>query len=151
MRAAFFKGRHPGLRGLFGQLIKTWTIGRYSHVELQFSDGMCASSLYTEGGVRYVFKDLDPAEWDFVELPAHLEPAAKAWFDAHIGKSYDFLGDFHFIIGTVAASRDKWFCSRAIADALGLEDGWRYEPNILASTLRYSTQPADAGFFTPAE
>lgn len=135
MRAAFFKSRHAGWRGLFGVLIKHWTLGRYSHVELQFSDGMCASALYLDGGVRIKFLVLDPADYDFVDLPDAMEPAAKAWFDAHVGKSYDFLGDLHFLVGTVAASRDKWFCSRAVADALGLEDGWRYEPNVLASAL----------------
>jgi hypothetical protein len=149
MRAAFFKGRHKGWRGLFGVTIWHWTRSDYSHCELQFSDGMCASALWSEGGVRYKFMELDPAEWDFIDLPNAMEPAAKLWFDQHVGKSYDFLGDLHFVIGTVAASRDKWFCSRAVADALGIEDGWRYYPGILYSTLKFKTQPLPSGFFTP--
>lgn len=149
MRAAFFRGRHPGLKGLFGVLIKHWTLNQYSHCEIQFSDGMCASALALDGGVRYKRLDLDPADWDFIDLPDHLEPAARAWFDAHVGKAYDYLGDLHFVIGTVAASRDKWFCSRAIADALGIEDGWRYYPGILASAIKLLNQPAPAGFFMP--
>lgn len=149
MKAAFFRGRHPGLKGLFGQLIKSYSLGRYSHVELQFDDGICASSTVADRGVRYLLLDLDPKDWDFVELPDHLQPAAKLWFDAHIGKAYDFWGDAHFLIGFIAASRDKWFCSRAVADALGIEDGWRYDPNSLASAIKLFNRPADAGFFTP--
>lgn len=137
MKAAFFKGDHKGWRGYFGRAVRMWTLGRYSHVELVFSDGQCGSSLYLEGGVRYRKVDFsNTADWDFVELPDSLEKDARNWFDSHIDKAYDFLGDFHFIVGAVAASRDKWFCSRAVADALGLEDGWRYEPNVLASALK---------------
>ena len=151
MRAAFFKGRHPGWRGIFGILIKHWMDGHYSHVELQFSDGMCGSSLYRDDGVRLKQVDFDPAEWDFIDLPDAMEPAARQWFNAHLGKAYDFLGDMHFVIGTIAASRDKWFCSRAVADSLGLQEGWRYDPNSLFDILQFITRPADAGFFTPIE
>jgi len=31
-----------------------------------------------DGGVRFKRIDYDPDHWDFIELPDHLEPAARA-------------------------------------------------------------------------
>jgi hypothetical protein len=75
-------------------------------------------------------------EWDFIELPAHLEANAREWFESHKGKAYDYLGDISFVLDFIPASRDKWFCSRACAEALGLVEPWRYGPNTLAAAIR---------------
>lgn len=138
MKIAFYKVARPGLLGLFGRLTRWWERGPYSHCELIFSDGIAASSSFIDGGVRFKAIDFDPAHWDFIELPRFLEPAARAWFKAHEGEKYDVLGDLHFVIGSVASETDKQFCSKAAAAALGMQDAWRYEPNVLAATLRYT-------------
>ena len=131
-KAALYKGRN-GFLG--GWLIRWWDKGPYSHCELVFSDGMWGTS-YTGAGVVVRARSIVPEDWDYVELPAHLEPAAREWFEQHKGKSYDYIGLARFVFDFLRASRDKWFCSRACADALGLEDGWRLGPNGLAATIR---------------
>jgi hypothetical protein len=130
-RIAFYKGKGR----LFDNLIRWWERGPYSHCELVFSDGATASST-VKNGVRITRRVMHENDWDFIELPAHLEIRARQWFTEHEGKAYDYLGDIRFIFDFLSASRDKWFCSRACADALGIKEAWRYGPNTLASALR---------------
>lgn len=131
-RIAFRKGDNR----LISRLIRWWERGQYSHCELVFSDGATASATVHDEGIYIGRKEMPEDEWDFIELPAHLEPRARAWFEAHEGKAYDYLGDISFVLDFVPASRDKWFCSRACADALGFVEAWRYGPNTLASAIR---------------
>lgn len=121
---------------LFARLIQWWERGPYSHCELVFSDGATASATITDEGIYIGRKVMLESEWDFIDLPAHLEAKARKWFEDHEGKAYDYLGDISFVLDFIPASRDKWFCSRACADALGLHEPWRYGPNTLAAILR---------------
>ena len=143
LQLAFFKGRHPGLKGLFGQAIKTWERGDYSHVEMIFSDGVCGSAVYWDGGVRLkssiVFKDGD---WDFVTLPDYLEAPAREWFETNKGKAYDFFGDVKIVLPFIKGSNDTFFCSRSVAASLGIDDTGRYEPNVLASAVKIFNRKA---------
>jgi hypothetical protein len=150
-RAAFYKGTPPGVRGVYNRLIRWWTRSEYSHGELIFSDGMAGSSSFMDGGVRFKNIDFDPCKWDFIELPAALEPAARAWFELHQGEGYDLLGNLQFVVARVAHDKRKWFCDEAMAAALGVPDPWRYDPATLASTLKFffHHQPASAGFLLP--
>jgi hypothetical protein len=143
VRAALYKGTHPGLPGVYNRLVRWWTRSTYSHVELIFIDGMAASASYMDGGVRFKRIDFDPALWDFIDLPDHLEPAARAWFTTHAGQPYDLLGNVHFVISPVGDDKRKWFCSEACAAALGFPEPGRYDPGTLASALTlFSLQPA---------
>jgi len=135
VRVALYRGTRPGLQGIYSRAVRWWTRSDYSHAELVFSDGMAASSSYLDGGVRLKRIDFEPARWDFIDLPDHTEPAARAWFEAHAGQPYDLLGNLHFIVGPVRDDKRKWFCSEAIAAALGMADPWRYDPGVLASSL----------------
>lgn len=136
MHAAFYRGTRPGLPGLYNRLARWWTRGKYSHCELVFSDGVAASASFLDGGVRFKKIEFNPDKWDFIELPAHKEAAARAWFVKNEGKNYDLIGNVRFVLGFIEDHRDKWSCAEAVADALSITDAWRYEPNILASTLR---------------
>lgn len=131
-QAAFYKGR-KGFLG--GWLVRWWENGPYSHCELVFSDGMWGTA-YSQHGVVLWEREVDPSEWDFVDLPPELEAAAREWFEQHKGKSYDYFGLARFVFSFLRASRDKWFCSRACADALGLVEGWREGPNGLSALIR---------------
>jgi hypothetical protein len=88
-----------------------------------------------EQGVVLWVRDGSPDNWDFIELPSHLEPRARKWFEEHKGKAYDYVGLLRFVFDFLNASRDKWFCSRACADALGMTDGWREGPNGLSAEI----------------
>lgn len=152
MRAAFYKGTRPGYAGAYNYVVRAWTNSEYSHVELIFSDGMAGSASFADGGVRLKPIAFDPARWDFIELPAALEPAARAWFEAHAGAKYDLLGNLQFVLAPFGNDGTRWFCSEACAAALGIPDPWRYDPGTLASALSFiklHLQPASAGFLMP--
>ncbi len=150
MQAAFYKDNRPGLAGIYNRLVRWWTKSDYSHVELVLSTGLSWSASYDDGGVRAKYIDFDPDKWDFIDLPAHLEPAAETWFEAHNGARYDLLGNLQFVVAPVNHANGRWFCSEAVAAALGFPDPWRFTPGTLASVLNGLTKPAQAGFFTPA-
>jgi hypothetical protein len=149
LHAAFYKATHPGLPGVYNRLVRWWTRSTYSHVELVFPTGHAASSSYMDGGVRFKVIDFDPASWDFVELPRAFERQAWEWFEAHRGQPYDLLGNLHFVISPVADDKKKWFCSEAVAAALGMPDPWRFDPGALHAALSLFNQPAAAGFSLP--
>jgi hypothetical protein len=135
MRAAFYKGTRPGLQGIYSRAVRLIDRGPYSHCELVFSDGISAPSSWMDGGVRLKRIEYNPQHWDFIELPAHLEPAARVWFEAHKGDPYDLLGNLHFVFFLVKESSKGWFCNEAMAASLGILQGWRLGPNGLASIL----------------
>jgi uncharacterized protein YycO len=146
MKVAFFKGRHPGVKGWLGVMTKWWTDGPYSHAELvvgETADGksVCWSSTYLDKGVRRAELVLDPADWDVIEIrttPAQ-EAAALAWFSQHEGEPYDTLGLLGFAWRHYEGEKDKWFCSEAVAAALGYREAWRYDPNTFAAILQPAT------------
>lgn len=128
---AFYKGTHSGIKGLYNILVRLWTRGKYSHVEVVFSDGICGSASFIDGGVRYKRIDFDPDKWDFLEIPGEWEPVARRYFDDHNGAGYDIMGNVHFLIGFVRDSNSRKFCSEAAAEAIGVCEPWRFEPNNL--------------------
>lgn len=143
MKVAFFKGRHPGLKGWLGVLTKWWTVGPYSHCELVvegpvYGKSLCWSSAYLDHGVRPVVIELDPAQWDVVEIETtpEQEQAALEWFRSHLGEPYDVLGLFGFVWRREEGDKAKWFCSEAVAAALGYTEPWRFDPNTFAAVLK---------------
>lgn len=157
LRAAFYKGTHTGLPGVYNRLVCWWTRSKYSHVELIFIDSavpgraLAASSSYMDGGVRDKVIDFDPALWDFVDVPDELWDQAWQWFCDHDGQAYDLLGNLHFVLSAIGDDKRKWFCSEAVAASLGIPNPERFDPGTLHAALSFTNQPAQAGFFTPTE
>ncbi len=147
MKAAFYKDARPGVAGIYNRLVAWWTKSPYSHVELIVSSGRAWSASFEDGGVRSKLIEFDPKKWDVIDVPAELEPAAVAWFTAHRGEKYDLLGNLQFIVAAIPNSEKRWFCSEAVAAALGIPDPWRYDPGTLASALTLLNRPAASGFF----
>ena len=50
MKIALYKGTLPGWRGWISRLVRFADRGPYSHCEVVFSDGMCASASWLDGG-----------------------------------------------------------------------------------------------------
>lgn len=142
LRAAFYKGTRPGVAGIYNRLVRWWTRSPYSHVELVMSTGRAWSASFEDGGVRSKLIDFDPAKWDLVDLPAELEQGAEAWFKERRGNKYDLLGNLQFVLAAIPHSRKRWFCSEAVAAALGIPEPWRYDPGTLASSITLFNQPA---------
>lgn len=135
MKIAFYKAR-----GTFvDRAIRWWQHGPYSHVEAVLAengDGMfeCASSVHG-AGVRIATIALPPEKWDVLDLPADVD-AVRAWFVGHAGLRYDYLGILGFVIRPVGGVPRHYFCSEAIATALGFAEPFRLDPNALADLVR---------------
>jgi len=142
MRLALYKATRLGLQGIYSRVVRWVDGGPYSHCELLFSDGISASSSYIDGGVRCKRIDYDPTHWDFIDLPDAMEPAARAWFERHAGAKYDLIGNLKFVAWFVPHSKSRWFCSEAIAAALGMPESWRYGPSGLAAAVSWQPQHA---------
>lgn len=127
MKLALYKGTRPGLAGVYNRLVRWWTASPYSHCELVFSDGMCASSSWMDGGVRLKRIEFDPAKWDVIAIEGD-EAAALSWFFDHDMDGYDLLGMFWFVFGGLRQDRRKWTCSEACGAALQIKDPWRFDP-----------------------
>ncbi len=134
MKIAFYKGRAR----VFNRFVSWWTNGPYSHCEAVFELGnglagpvLCWSSSWMDGGVRWKVMQLDPEHWDIIDVPAFDDARALWWFGEHKDDEYDLLGLLSTSLPIRHAKR-RWFCSEAIATAVGMQEGWRFDPNGLA-------------------
>lgn len=130
MKIAFYKGHGR----VYDKLVKWWTKGSYSHVEVLFSDGYSASASSRDGGIRFKKIKYNPERWDFVEVDCP-EQEVQLWFTLRAGEKYDYIGLLGFLWRPISGRDKLWFCSEAIAASLGYKDSWRYCPNTLYSTL----------------
>lgn len=138
MKVAFYKGTRPGLQGIFNVLVRWWTGGPYSHCEvilIEYPDGtvLCGSASQLDGGVRLKRMALNPARWDVLSLPKGEEERVQAWFEQHLGRGYDYLGLLGFLVRPIKGRSKRWFCSEAVAAAVGMPEAWRFCPNTLAA------------------
>lgn len=135
MKLAFYKGTRKGLQGLYSRLTRWVDSGPYSHCELVFSDGLSASASFIDGGVRFKQIEYKPEHWDIINIQGFDEDKAKQWFEQHKGEKYDLMGNLRFIFFFIKPSLTKYFCSEAIAEALGFVESWRLGPNGLSALL----------------
>lgn len=145
MRLASYTGTRPGFAGLFNRLCRWWLHGRYSHSELVFSDGVCASCSLLDGGVRLKAIALDPSRWDVVDIEAPDD--AERQVRERVEQSLT-LGPAHrprYSLLLLAAfaipplrrllgPRDQ-VCSTYIAWALGIPSYMQHDPCELAALL----------------
>lgn len=126
MRLLFYKDAF----GPFEWLIQLLTWSRFVHVELAVAHGpgwaLVWSSSSRDGGVRLRRIDVRPEAWESVDIADH--PGALAWFAAHEGQRYDWLGVARFVLPFIPQGRRRWFCSEAVAAALGLPRPHKWTP-----------------------
>lgn len=131
MKIAFYKGRTR----LFNRLVSWYDKSPYSHCELVLdtATGLCGSSSFMDGGVRTKVIDLDSGHWDVVDIGGSEQAleAAHLWFATHNGQGYDVLGLLGFLWRRQTGQQSKWFCSEAVAAALGMPEAWRLDPATL--------------------
>lgn len=132
---AFYKGPPTNWLLLQAHRLVCWrTSGPFSHCELIDAQGQGWTSSWRDGGVRCKQLDLDSGRWRLVEVPG--DPAeALAWFEAHRGQSYDVFGLLGWVLPWRVSDRTRWFCSEAVAEAMGLAQTWRISPNDLFAML----------------
>lgn len=138
MKVAFYKGTMAGWRGMMSRLVRFGERGRYSHCEIVFSDGLSASASWRDGGVRLKKIKFNPDHWDFINLgddwPS--EAIVRDWFVREQGRRYDIRGSFGVAFRPLSSNSECWFCSEAVAAALGMHEPWRFGPNALAALLK---------------
>jgi hypothetical protein len=145
MKFAFYKGNATFL----DKLICWWMRGDYSHVEaiLDEEEGgtyTIASSVPGTGVRIATGQSLPASDWDIVDGPGEVA-AARAWFEARVGKAYDYLGLFHFIVQPAdIESKDKYFCSEACLLSVGYDGAWREDPNSAYNVVRFARHSLEA-------
>ena len=137
MIVAFYTGRTR----LFNRLVCWWLRGAYSHCEALIDplpDGrwLCASSSYLDGGVRLKVIELHPDRWALVGVPADAG-RVRQWFERRAGQGYDVPGLLGFVWRRTRAAPHRWFCSEAVAAALGYREAWRFDPCTLHAALTH--------------
>ena len=139
MRIAFYKGTKTGLSGVYNKGVRWIEDGKYSHVEMIFSDGMSGSASFMDGGVRY--KQIDytkhPEDWDIIKCNWIDEDKARSTFNQLVGHPYDIRGNIHFILGFIKNNPNKMFCSGIAAMCIGMNNYYQYAPNGLYELVNY--------------
>lgn len=118
MRIAFYKARYGNWQD---KTIAIGSLSKYSHCEIVFSDGICASSSSRDGGVRFKQINLND-HWDVFNLDINIdENAVKYWFSMHEDDTYDWPGAIGSLFKINVSSENKKYCSFACATVLSLE------------------------------
>lgn len=120
MKIAFYKA---SFGGFYDFMIILASRSRYSHCEIVFSDGMCASSSPRDNGIRFKHIDMSNGKWDLIDLsPLNIDEAkVRQWFIDHDHQKYDWIGAIGSAFNLKLLSDDKKFCSQACAWALGID------------------------------
>lgn len=134
MKVAFYKGPvdlfDDPIHWITHWAVCIKTLSRYSHVELEI-DGMCYSSSVRDHGVRGKVIDLNSGMWDVIEIGDEGKDFAKEFFAKHLGQKYDWNGIVRFLIPFVKQKPNEYFCSEAVAAALGFKKAADFSPGKL--------------------
>ena len=150
MKVIFYGNRHGNLGD---KVIRWWTSSwenklngkwkdSYSHVELLFDDTTMFSASQYENLTRFAMYNKSDA---WTEMTLNISKARETLVYSHCrrleGSEYDYLGVLGFVFGN-RDSRDEWFCSEVVVDALqriGCLKGVKaskVSPNALYSLLK---------------
>ncbi len=145
MQIAFYKGskslwKDPGKLAAH-LLICVRTLSKYSHAELVI-DRVCFSSSARDKGIRGKVIDLHDGHWDVFDVRDDLDGpgaarAAFRWFADHAGTEYDWHGIYRFALPFVKQKANRWFCSEAVAAALGHPTPEKFSPADLLSLVKH--------------
>lgn len=101
-------------------LISWFTFGPYCHVCIINDKNECYSCDKNYGVFKYNF--VKPELFDYIELQSSKEKEILNFLENELGCKYDVLGVVRFIIPFIKESKDKWFCSEIMAQALSFDD-----------------------------
>lgn len=118
MKIAFYKAKYGNYQD---KIIALGTFSKYSHCELVFENGECASSSLRDGGVRVKYITLGE-KWDVFDVNLNLdESVIRYWFSIHSDNKYDWPGAIGSAFSLDFTSEDKKFCSYCCASAIGFD------------------------------
>lgn len=143
MKVAFYKAFCDNAT-LLDNLIGIASLGKYSHVELVFSNGESFSSSPRDGEARFTTIDYHKDRWEMVEINIPKQEEARLYRLAltNIGKKYDYIGAIFSVLPVCIQNNDKIFCSEVITNLLNqtvkyrhIKDGCNYSPSELYNEL----------------
>lgn len=130
MKVAFYKASGDWT----DKLIRFWTGGNYSHVEIVIGELWYTSSWYDGGVVRRKI-DYKVENWDFLEVPDDLADNVIELFCTTKSQKYDLLGIlFNEIFPFKVEDKNKWYCSEWVAKGLGIDI--KTNPNVLYEIIK---------------
>lgn len=144
MKIAFYHypAGKPWYQVLQHLLVRWWTNGPYSHVELILEDKgndiyTCASSSARDDGVRIKDIHLPINKWDIIEIDSTDNDmmAVRKYFAENANKKYDYLAWVGFIFRFIKGKRNRLFCSEAVCGSIGILQSWRYDPNSMVPII----------------
>ncbi len=113
---------YRGPEGIFGKLVRVFTLSRYSHVEIRFGLISFAASPRI-GVVRHFGKDYAPELWDTITVQADTRTAMD-WLSARVGCRYDWSGILlSELLPFKRQANSRWYCSElacALMQAAGV-------------------------------
>lgn len=129
MKLAFL----PAAKTYLGWFVLTFEQGKYSHVELVFSDGWAFSAVANEGlkyfGVRKIeFARVSMQDWEFVDLPfisPDSERRIRDYAEGMVGFPYDILSLLGYIFKAGRLFPNSYICSEWVLKALQYQGYWR--------------------------
>lgn len=143
MKLAFYKAFCDNAT-LLDIAIGIATLGKYSHVELVFSNGESFSISPRDNGGRFKVIDFDDEYWDLVELDISPEEEELLKLESfnHLGMEYDYIGALFSATPFCIQSRRRIFCSEVVVNILvqsprfrHLGDGCKYSPSGLSTII----------------
>ena len=108
---AYWTGRGPYCHTEI--VFENWNGRFYSNMDVREHDvggTLCFSSAENDGGTRFKILDLNPQQWDLVDVPIEYDKAL-AWCIAHQHIKYDFWGLRGFVFGRDDANPNDLWCS----------------------------------------
>lgn len=118
----------------FSLFIKLFTLSQWCHCAVLDEDGyVIDTTLFT--GVRRIHFNVwkeHYSKWEMCSFPVKSKKDSLAFLNEQVGKKYDPLGIFSFIVRKNYEDKGKWFCSELTAKAIGIEyKPWRLSPVFL--------------------
>lgn len=143
MRLAFYKAFQTDASWL-DRFIAICTLGKHSHVELVFSDGLSYSASPREKVSRFKEIKYNSKHWDFVDLDitSSEEIYMRSIASLCQGREYDYLGAIFSATPLCIHNSSRVFCSELVVNILRqsdkyhyLNNGCEYSPSELYSEL----------------
>lgn len=118
MKMAFKSGITPWDWG-----IRIFSGGSYSHCEILFSDNTFFSSRpFSKVSFKRYDTIIPPyfGHWSFIniDISPKDEFIVRTWCELKVNSKYDWMGVARFLIPSLHASEDRWFCSEICISAL---------------------------------
>ena len=115
-------------------VIKLFTLSHWSHVAILDDEGYIFDSTLLSGVRRIHFDEWKEhyRELDFTIFPVKDRKKAYEFLSSQVGKGYDALGIFSFILRKNYEDKNKYFCSELVAQTVGVKyKPWRLSPQFL--------------------